>query len=727
MLTQFHSPLTPDVALKQYFGYDTFRPNQLEIIETLLSGRDTVVIMPTGGGKSVCFQIPALVMDGVAIVVSPLIALMKDQVDALRVNGIRAGYVNSSASGVEQLRIMDAARNEQLDLLYVSPERLLSQDFMSFLKTLKISLFAIDEAHCISQWGHDFRPEYTQLKLLKAFFPTVPIIALTATADKQTRLDIATHLAMNDPAVFVASFDRPNLSLRVMPGTNRNAQLLRFIQARPQQAGIVYCLSRKTTENLAERLQREGLPAACYHAGMDAASRAQVQEDFLADRTPIICATIAFGMGIDKSNVRWVVHYNLPKNVESFYQEIGRAGRDGSKADTMLFYTYADVMQLSMMIADTPSEEQREMLLAKLTRMQQYAESRNCRRQLVLSYFGEESPMRCGNCDVCLNPPRQFDGTTIAQKAFSAIARMREEVPMTMLIDVLRGSARKEIVERGYDQIKTYGAGREASVMQWQQYVMQFLNLGLLEVAYQQNHALKLTAAAKAVLFNGAKVELVELSELTKPDGTPTLKTEAQLRDEKLFQHLRELRRDLARRDNVQPFMVFSDASLEEMSAERPGTEYAFRQISGVGERKWELYGEAFLAAIIDFCQQNNLPTTAVLSSKPTAKSASKTAAAAPIKENTHFITLEMLKAGSTPAEIAEKRTLSLDTIYAHLIRLYQTGDVPSFDAWISPEEVQKIREAQEKLGNPPAVKPLFEHFEGEIPYYKLRLALAVR
>lgn len=714
--------LTPVSALKQYFGYDAFRPNQLEVIESVLAGRDTVAIMPTGGGKSICFQVPALIMDGLAVVVSPLIALMKDQVDALQANGIRAAYINSSATADAQRRVMDAAASYQLDLLYVSPEKLLSQDFMSFLKTLVISLFAIDEAHCISQWGHDFRPEYTQLGVIKQLFPNTPIIALTATADKLTRADIAQHLAMVQPAVFVASFDRPNLALRVLPGANRTNQLVRFIELHPQQAGIVYCLSRKTAENVAERLQRAGVSAAFYHAGMDAMSRAKVQDDFLADKTLVICATIAFGMGIDKSNVRWVVHYNLPKNVESFYQEIGRAGRDGGKADTLLFYTYADVMQLRDMIADTPDETQREVLFAKLARMQQYAEARNCRRQLVLSYFGEEAADRCGNCDVCLNPPKTFDGTVIAQKAFSAVARLREEVPMMLLIDVLRGSSKKEIIERGYDQIKTYGAGREYSVMQWQQYLMQFLNMGLLEVAYQQNHALKLTTAARAVLFQQAKIELVELSELAKPEPAPAPKSEAQQRNEQLFQHLRELRRDIARRNDVPPYVIFSDASLEEMAAARPSTEYAFREISGVGERKWEQYGEVFLSAIIDFCAKYGFTTATTLAPKVAAP---KNMAPKPEKEPTHLVTLELLRARQSPEDIAAQRNLTLDTVYGHLIRLYQAGDVPSLHEWIAPSDARKIRQAYEQLGSPNALKPLFDHFEGRIPYYILKLALA--
>jgi ATP-dependent DNA helicase RecQ len=427
-------------ALKKFFGYDTFRPMQADIVQTILNGRDVLVIMPTGGGKSICYQIPALVMEGICIVVSPLIALMKDQVEGLRANGVPAAFLNSSISYEEQRKVEERAYDGHLKLLYVSPEKLLSAGFFNFLKGLKINLFAIDEAHCISSWGHDFRPEYAQLRYLKEQFPEVPVVALTATADRATRKDIVLQLALPDPETFIASFDRPNLSLAVRPGQQRLKQIIDFIKERPGQSGIVYCLSRKETEDVALGLQNQGIKAEFYHAGLSPDRRDKVQTAFIKDSTPIIVATIAFGMGIDKSNIRWVIHYNLPKNMEGYYQEIGRAGRDGLNSDTLLFYSYGDLMRLQSMITESG---QAELMQAKLDRMQQYAEASMCRRRILLSYFGEDLGKDCGNCDVCLHPPQRFDGTVLAQKALSAVARTQERIGVIMLVDILRGSQRK--------------------------------------------------------------------------------------------------------------------------------------------------------------------------------------------------------------------------------------------------------------------------------------------
>ena len=447
-------------ALKKYFGYDTFRPMQAEIIQSVYDKKDALILMPTGGGKSICFQIPAITMEGMGVVVSPLISLMKDQVESLRANGIKAAFLNSSLGISEQRAVEDAIFNQQIDLIYVSPEKIVSPNFLSLLKRVEIALFAIDEAHCISAWGHDFRPEYTRLKFIKKQFPDTPVIALTATADKATRKDIARQLDLENPAIYVASFDRPNLSLAVRPGQKRFEQIIEFIKKRPNQPGIIYCLSRKSTENIARKLQGKGLKANFYHAGMPDFQRSEVQEDFINDAIDIVCATIAFGMGIDKSNVRWVIHYNLPKNIESFYQEIGRSGRDGTAASTLLFYSYADVMNLREILTNNDST-QRDLKLAKLERMQQYAESLSCRRKILLNYFSEPFNKNCGNCDICKNPPQYFDGTVIAQKALSAVFRLKEKVGSSMLIDVLRGSSRKDLLERGYQHIKTYAVGRE--------------------------------------------------------------------------------------------------------------------------------------------------------------------------------------------------------------------------------------------------------------------------
>ena len=439
------------IALKKYFGYDNFRPMQADIVQSVYDLNDTLVLMPTGGGKSICYQIPAVTMEGVAVVVSPLISLMKDQVEGLQATGIKASFLNSSLSSSEQRAVEDDIFNQNIDLIYVSPEKIVSPNFLSLLKRVKIALFAIDEAHCISSWGHDFRPEYTQLKFIKRHFPTTPIIALTATADKATRKDIAAQLDMYQPKIFVASFDRPNLSLEVKPGQKKFEQIMQFVKKRPNQPGIIYCLSRKNTENLADKLQMAGLDAKAYHAGLPPSQRSKVQEDFINDRTEIVCATVAFGMGIDKSNVRWVIHYNLPKNIESFYQEIGRAGRDGTNASTLLFYSFADIRTLREILTNSDSA-QVDLKLAKLERMQQYAESLSCRRKILLNYFSEPFEKACGNCDVCKNPPQYFDGTVIAQKALSAVYRLKQRVGSSMLIDVLRGSNRREIFDRGYNQ-----------------------------------------------------------------------------------------------------------------------------------------------------------------------------------------------------------------------------------------------------------------------------------
>ncbi|HSZ71096.1 MAG TPA: RecQ family ATP-dependent DNA helicase, partial [Cytophagaceae bacterium] len=440
--------------LKTVYGYDTFRPLQEDIISSIVENRDTLVLMPTGGGKSICFQIPSLLKEGVCLVVSPLIALMKDQVEALRRNGIGAAAYNSSFSQSELHEVIRQCKTGEVKLLYVSPEKLLS--VVPYLKEqLIISFIAVDEAHCISSWGHDFRPEYTQLHSIREILPGIPVIALTATADKITRRDICDQLRMKDPQIFISSFDRPNLSLTVRSGLNLKEKINeidRFLTARPNEPGIVYCLSRKNTEDMAEKLRAIGYPAACYHAGLDSATRNKVQDDFLNDRIQLVCATIAFGMGIDKSNVRWVIHSNLPKNIESYYQEIGRAGRDGYKADTVLYYSYGDVVMQTQFANDSV---QKELNLAKLNRMQQFAEANICRRKILLNYFGEAVTQNCGNCDVCKNPRPMVDGTRLAQMALSAVSRMNEEAGGNMLINVLRGSANQELMQKGYQNIKT--------------------------------------------------------------------------------------------------------------------------------------------------------------------------------------------------------------------------------------------------------------------------------
>ena len=588
------------IALKKYFGYDNFRPMQADIVQSVYDLNDTLVLMPTGGGKSICYQIPAVTMDGVAVVVSPLISLMKDQVEGLQATGIKASFLNSSLSSSEQRAVEDDIFNQNIDLIYVSPEKIVSPNFLSLLKRGKIALFAIDEAHCISSWGHDFRPEYTQLKFIKRHFPTTPIIALTATADKATRKDISAQLDMYQPKIFVASFDRPNLSLEVKPGQKKFEQIMQFVKKRPNQPGIIYCLSRKNTENLADKLQMSGLNAKAYHAKLPPAQRSKVQEDFINDRTEIICATVAFGMGIDKSNVRWVIHYNLPKNIESFYQEIGRAGRDGTNASTLLFYSFADIRTLREILTNNENA-QVDLKLAKLERMQQYAESLSCRRKILLNYFSEPFEKACGNCDICKNPPQYFDGSVIAQKALSAVYRLKQRVGSSMLIDVLRGSNRRDIFDRGYNKIKTYGAGGDFSLRDWQFFMMQLINLGYLEVAYDDNNVLRLTTLSHEVLFNKKKVELVRAQVAESRAEKAKVKPKRERVRDELFEILRVKRRELAQQRGVPPYVIFSDATLEEMAAKRPTIDADLMEISGVGERKLQLYGNFFMDKIIEY------------------------------------------------------------------------------------------------------------------------------
>jgi len=696
-------------VLKKYFGYDSFRPMQAEIIQCVLAQKDTLVLMPTGGGKSICFQIPAMVMDGLCVVISPLIALMKDQVEGLKANGIPASFLNSTQNTQELAITENLAYKGAVRLLYVSPEKLMTTGFIHFLKKLKISLFAIDEAHCVSTWGHDFRPEYTQLGALREHFPHVPIIALTATADKLTRKDIVQLLKLHQPEIFIASFDRPNLNLTVMPAQNRFAIIQRFLRNHPRQAGIIYCLSRKGAEQLAERLQNEGFNAAFYHAGMNAEERNLTQEAFINDQIQIICATIAFGMGIDKSNVRWVVHYNLPKNLESYYQEIGRAGRDGLKSDTLLFYSFRDVLTWRELIATNQSPNA-EVQLIKLERVQQFAEAQICRRKILLSYFNEDLPHNCNNCDVCRNPPAWFDGTVVAQKALSAVARTNERVGMGMLIDILRGSTRKEIVEKGYHQIKTYGAGKDISTADWQQYLLQLLQLGLIEVAYDEGNTLKLTEASKQVLFRNRKVNLVQMSVILEKNQEKKEETKqksaSQRLKEELFDQLVALRKEIALAEGIPPYLVFTDATLTEIADKKPLIEAEMKNISGVGEKKYKQYGRKFLKVVYDFVLEN-------------ARQGEK------ITGGTYLLSFDMFRQGKKLEEIAQERKLSLMTIIAHLTYLYENGYKIDILQFVNLEEISKVKEAKLALGQEEKVKEIFEFLKEEIPMDKIRFALS--
>ena len=609
-------------TLKKYFGYDSFRPLQEDIIRHILHKKDALVLMPTGGGKSICYQLPALLSEGTAIVVSPLISLMKDQVEALQANGVAAGALNSSNDETENANLRRACIEGRLKLLYISPEKLLAEkDYL--LRDMHISLFAIDEAHCISQWGHDFRPEYTQMGGLHQQFPQVPIIALTATADKITRTDIIRQLHLVEPRIFISSFDRPNISLTVNRGfqaKEKNKAILDFIRRHKGTSGIIYCMSRSKTETVAQMLEKQGIRCGVYHAGLSTQQRDETQDDFINDRIQVVCATIAFGMGIDKSNVRWVIHYNLPKSIESFYQEIGRAGRDGLPSDTVLFYSLGDLILLTKFATES---NQQSINIEKLQRMQQYAEADICRRRILLSYFGETTTEDCGNCDVCRNPPQRFDGTIIVQKALSAIARTEQQIGTHVLIDILRGSYSADVVGKKYQELKTFGAGRDISARDWQDYLLQMLQLGYFEIAYNEKNHLKITSSGSDILFGRARATLAVIrhEETTAPKGKKKKVAIAKelpfgasdslgassgfgmssSEREDLFEALRGLRKRLADQEALPAYIVLSDKVLHQLSISRPTTIEEFGEISGIGDYKKRKYGKDFVNLIKEF------------------------------------------------------------------------------------------------------------------------------
>ncbi len=686
--------------LKSNFGYDSFRLEQQKIIENILNKRDTLVIMPTGGGKSICYQLPALFFKGITLVISPLIALMKDQVDSLKANGIPATYYNSSQSVEEQQKVFDAIVNKNVKLVYVAPESL--PLLQNILTQSYISCVAIDEAHCISAWGHDFRPSYKQLSFLKKSLPEVPIVALTATADKATQEDILEQLAIPNATKYVSSFNRKNISLEVRPANDRIKQIIQFINRRPKESGIVYCLSRKATEQLASKLKQNNIDAKAYHAGLTFEERAKTQEDFIKDDVTIICATIAFGMGIDKSNVRWVIHYNMPKNIEGYYQEIGRSGRDGLPANALLFHSYADVIQLRQFIANTGNKEVQE---AKLDRMKQFAEATVCRRKILLSYFGELIEENCGNCDVCKNPPKFFDGTIIAQKALSAIYRLQQKEAMGTVIDVLRGAKNATVLDKKYQTLKTYGVGNDISWKDWQHYIIQLINQGYCQIAFHLNNTLQLTEFSKKILFNGEKIQLTIPKEISKEEKlvrTKAKRTTKVVRDT-LFERLRKLRYKIAQEEDIAAYLVFSDATLRELENERPQTDSEFLAISGVGQRKLEVYGGEFMEEIRTFLQEKKRG-----------------------RKDTTLETYNLYKEGFSIEEIAEKRGLKSPTVFSHLSKLYLEGKDVSLDEFISADELKLIANAKKVLRNETALKPYFEFLGEKIPYEQIRVGLTI-
>lgn len=590
--------------LKSVYGYNSFRPLQKDVIDYVISGHDALVLMPTGGGKSVCYQIPALMLEGVAIVVSPLISLMKDQVDALQANGIAAEAMNSNNDEYANRTILERCLRGEIKILYISPERLIGE--ISWLQQYAhVSMFAIDEAHCVSQWGHDFRPEYTQLGTLKDSFPHIPILALTATADKVTKADILEQLHLSEPRVFISSFDRPNLSLDVRKAYRKRERIrsiLEVIARHTNESGIIYCLSRKGTEEMAAELRKHGISVGVYHAGLSAQERTQVQDDFINDRINVICATIAFGMGIDKSNIRFIIHNNLPKSIESFYQEIGRGGRDGLPTETILFYNLQDLITLRKFAEESG---QRDINIEKLRRMQEYAEAQVCRRRILLNYFGEISDCSCGNCDICKNPPQHFDGTIIVQKALSAIRRAEEQAGFTLVTDILKGSMSPIVVAKGFDKLKTFGVGRDITAADWHAYLLQMLQSGYIEIAYNEDSHIKVTSLGEDVLLGRKRAELavivredLRVTKRKRQEQLPDSCTQMQTEDQQLFEKLRELRRTIANEIKKPAYIVLSDKSLQSLATIKPTNLYQFGNCFGIGEYKKNQFGERFVDVI---------------------------------------------------------------------------------------------------------------------------------
>ncbi len=588
----------PRVALKQYFGYDNFRQGQKEVIDAALAGRDSLVLMPTGGGKSLCYQIPAIVSDGLTVVISPLISLMKDQVDALLEMGVPATYITSGLTPEQRVQRFNGLQNNEYRLLYVSPERLLTSDFLQRMATLPVRLFAVDEAHCVSQWGHDFRKEYTRLGWLKQQFPTIPMMALTATADPATQQDILEQLQLTEPLIYCGSFDRPNIRYTLVERYQPLKQVLDYLK-KQEGSGIIYCNSRAKVDELSAKLAAKGISCAGYHAGKESEERDHVQRQFIQDNIDVIVATVAFGMGINKSNVRYVVHYDLPRTIEGYYQETGRAGRDGMPAEALLLTDEKSIARIKQWISTTEDPQRQQIELQRFAAMQAFAEAQTCRRQVLLNYFAQYNDTACGNCDICLDPPKRFDGTQLAQKVLSCIYRLGQQFTNQYVIDVLRGKKHKRIVDNQHDKLSTHGIGAEQQDVYWHNIINQLIHQGFIRVDITQHAMLKLTEATRHVLKGEVSVTLA-LPRLSLTSSRPA-KVSSQNYDKRLFARLKHVRKQLAEEHKVPPYVIFSDATLAEMAEYLPDSRVALLEISGVGKTKRDRYGDAFLNVMRQF------------------------------------------------------------------------------------------------------------------------------